>query len=162
MEYRIVLLPILLILLFCLYYSNFKSNMVIMLSLIIVLVIFDLLNNTEYFEDVGINTKIFNLTDSEINGILKEQSLKISNLENMLKIVNKYKSATRQRNRNLVYPSIPLNNSCIMLDSDGNSADAIPKISSGNDIYSSENPFYHSLGRDHTVYNNIISQLTNN
>ena len=161
MEYRIVLLPILLILLFCLYYSNFKSNMIIMLSLVIILVIFDLLNNTEYF-DVNVNTKILNLTDSEINGILKEQSLKIDNLENMLKIVNKYKTASKRRERNLVYPSIPLNNSCIMLDSDGDQADAIPKISSGDDIYSSENPFYHSIGRDHAVYNNIMNQLTNN
>ena len=132
-----------------------------MLSLVIILVIFDLLNNTEYF-DVNVNTKILNLTDSEINGILKEQSLKIDNLENMLKIVNKYKTASKRRERNLVYPSIPLNNSCIMLDSDGGQADAIPKISSGDDIYSSENPFYHSLGRDHAVYNNIMNQLTNN
>ena len=80
----------------------------------------------------------------------------------MLKIVNKYKTASKRRERNLVYPSIPLNNSCIMLDSDGDQADAIPKISSGDDIYSSENPFYHSLGRDHAVYNNIMNQLTNN
>lgn len=161
MEYRIVLLPILLVILFVLYYTNFKSNMIIMLSLVILLVIFDLLQNTEYFEgDVRISTGILELPKNQIVNILNDQSLKINNLENMLKIVSKYKATAKQNKANKVYPNIPLQNSCIMLDSDGNMGDPIPKISETNDIYSSKNKYYHTLGKDHDNYINILKQLT--
>jgi len=134
-----------------------------MLSLVIVLVIFDLLNNTEYFEveetdKIDIKDIIFDYTKpNEINNILKDQSIKIDNLENMIRIVQKYKTNDKQKRANLVYPTIPLINSCIMLDSDGNISDPIPKISSTDDIYSnSDNPYYHSLGKDHEIYNDLL------
>lgn len=162
MEYRIVLLPLLLVILFFLYYSNFKSNMIIMLSLVILLVIFDLLNNTEYFEsDVRIKADVLDIPINESVRILNDQANKISNLENMIRIVTKYKANAKQTRANKVYPNIPLYNSCIMLDSDGNLGDPIPNIPDTNDIYSSKNKYYHTLGKDHENYISILKQLTN-
>lgn len=161
MEYRIVLLPLLLVILFFLYYTNFKSNMIIMLSLIIILVIYDLLNNSEYFtvSVVPVGSGVYEMSKNEINNILYTQTNKINNLENLIRIISKYKSNNKQNRMNMVYPNIPLYNSCIMLDSDGNLGDPIPEIPNTTDIYSSKNKYYHLLGKDHVNYNNILNQL---
>ena len=161
MEYRIVLLPLLLVILFFLYYTNFKSNMIVILSLVIILVIYDLLNNSEYFEaDKAIDSKLFDFeSNPEIRNILIIQAQKINNLENLIRIISKYKSKDKQKRASLRYPNIPLYNSCIMLDSDGNLGDPIPDIPDSSSIYSVNNPHHHIHGKHHSIYNNILNQL---
>ena len=166
MEYRLVILPILLVILLALYYTNFKSNMIIMLSLIAVLIIFDLLNNSEHFSTGtqathSLPTALFDRNTSSIQHILREQALKIKSLEEMIRIIKKYKNKDSIENNMLNYPVLKLRNSCVMLTSDGTDEDLIPEINetAGNSIFNDNNNYHHTQGRDSEVYNQIMNQL---
>lgn len=110
MDYKIIIIFILLITIYCLYYLKFNSNWIIAFSIIAILIMNEIINDKEYF------TNDSKLTTMRL--LQTEQSKDIEYLENQLlfiKNILKEKSETQTKKQ---YHAIPIRNSCVVMNSD--------------------------------------------
>ena len=110
MDYKIIIIFILLVTIYCLYYLQFKSNWIIAFSIIAILIMNEIINDKEYF------TNDSKLTTMRL--LQTEQSKDIEHLENQLLLIKNILKEKHDTQIKKHYNPIQIRNSCIVMNSD--------------------------------------------
>lgn len=110
MEYKLIIILILLVTIYALYYTKKNTEWIIALSLLLILVINELLKkkNESFSGSVEIPSY------EGIISLLNNQGEKLDNVDYLLDLVEKVIRSKYSDRQNLRYKAIPINNSCVL------------------------------------------------
>ena len=109
MDYKIIIILILLVTIYSLYYLKFSSNWIIAFSVIAILIMNEIINDKEYFSDNKLTT---------MRLLQTEQNKDIEYLENQLSFIKGILKEKHNTHVKKNYFPIKLRNSCIVMNSD--------------------------------------------
>lgn len=119
MDYRLLIVLILLVTIYGLYYTNINTNWTIALGLLAMFVLNELIKDKEFFS-VSEEAILSNMTG--MRDLQVKQHNDIEHLEDQLDLIQNVLREKHHKYTTRRYPSIQVKNSCVIFNADGSDA----------------------------------------